>query len=808
MATINHKTYNEATETFKDFSVYDGKETLIFKVDGADQTVYASNIIGSGIIKTSDNGPLSATAKYLSDGLGNNSALALSTSLVGVGATTLFTKMSIANSLSATSIGTNYNAGILNIQNTNTTNGNLSLIGFQDASASINLAAVGAINTVHSASPNSVVGELGFYTKASGGGYVTERMRITSTGNVGIGTSAPTEKLDVIGGALAAGNGTIRTGITYSSLGLLGTFTNHDLGLITNGTEKARITAAGYVGIGTSSPASLLHLYASNDRASVRLENTAASKVWELVPSNPGVSNSGFTIHNVTDNTKPFHIIDGGNVGIGTSTPTATLDVGGEIKLSSDLYMGNNRFLRFERNSGSTSIQTLGIPTGTDDVRLLTTGDFNLVTGSLSNLLTVKQSGNVGIGTTSPTNPLTVTTATNAVDVLRLNNTEGDSGAVQGVTHLAINHFSAGTNPSTRITAYQDSTSGWEGGMYFSTRSLNTDSAPLERMRITSAGAVGIGTSSPSGKLHVAGGDIFLGASYALKYNSTSYITPENNVSGAEVSTGGVFVVKTGVSPAERLRVDASGNVGIGTGTPKNVLDLGAASQGRGLTFDNFSNVFSSYSAGDLVLSSNFYGSTASDSYLTSTTATFGAAGIRISGTQGGATSGQIQFFANAAAAKTAGTAFTPTEICRVTINGLTFNGDTAEANALDDYEEGTFTATITPATSGTITSGGAFTTWTYTKIGRQVTISGVFVISSVASPVGANVIIGGLPFTIFNNNGAYGAFSAAYFTFATSADSAVAGRHSVNTTQLTLGVDASTVAASDEIYVTATYFV
>ena len=62
MATINHKTYNEATETFKDFSVYDGKETLIFKVDGADQTVYASNIIGSGIIKTSDNGPLSATA--------------------------------------------------------------------------------------------------------------------------------------------------------------------------------------------------------------------------------------------------------------------------------------------------------------------------------------------------------------------------------------------------------------------------------------------------------------------------------------------------------------------------------------------------------------------------------------------------------------------------------------------------------------------------------------------------------------------------------------------------------------------------
>lgn len=39
MATINHKTYNEGTETFKDFSVYDGKDTLIFKVDGAGSAV-------------------------------------------------------------------------------------------------------------------------------------------------------------------------------------------------------------------------------------------------------------------------------------------------------------------------------------------------------------------------------------------------------------------------------------------------------------------------------------------------------------------------------------------------------------------------------------------------------------------------------------------------------------------------------------------------------------------------------------------------------------------------------------------------
>ena len=322
-------------------------------------------------------------------------------------------------------------------------------------------------------------------------------------------------------------------------------------------------------------------------------------------------------------------------------------------------------------------------------------------------------------------------------------------------TFISIGNSSSGLGPLNGLVIGCDSTGADIYQRENQPLRLHTNGS--ERMRIDSAGNVGIGTSSPSGKLHVAGGDIFLGASYALKYNSTSYITPENNVSGAEVSTGGVFVVKTGVSPAERLRVDASGNVGIGTSSPKNVLDLGAASLGRGLTFDNFSNIFSSYSAGDLVLSSNFYGSTASDSYLTSTTATFGAAGIRISGTQGGATSGQIQFFANAAAAKTAGTAFTPTEICRVTTSGLTFNGDTAAANALDDYEEGTFT----PTTAGDATGAFSGVLGEYTKIGNVVH----FRIAATISTNFTSSDIGGLPFTIGGGgspSGIVGLFSVA----------------------------------------------
>jgi hypothetical protein len=72
-------------------------------------------------------------------------------------------------------------------------------------------------------------------------------LAINAGGNVGIGTTNPTEKLDVVGGALAAGNGTIRTGITYSSIGLIGTFTNHSLGFIQNGILRMSIDTNGYL---------------------------------------------------------------------------------------------------------------------------------------------------------------------------------------------------------------------------------------------------------------------------------------------------------------------------------------------------------------------------------------------------------------------------------------------------------------------------------------------------------------------------------------------------------------------------------
>lgn len=80
---------------------------------------------------------------------------------------------------------------------------------------------------------------------------------------------------------------------------------------------------------------------------------------------------------------------------------------------------------------------------------------------------------------------------------------------------------------------------------------------------------------------------------------------------------------------------------------------------------------------------------------------------------------------------------------------GLTFSGDTAAANALDDYEEGTFTPVISPGSgSFTTTSGAGY----YTKIGNQVCVFGYMKIDSVGTGSGS-LSFAGLPFASSNRS-------------------------------------------------------
>lgn len=71
----------------------------------------------------------------------------------------------------------------------------------------------------------------------------------------------------------------------------------------------------------------------------------------------------------------------------------------------------------------------------------------------------------------------------------------------------------------------------------------------------------------------------------------------------------------------------------------------------------------------------------------------------------------------------------------------------TMTSELLADYEEGTFTATMDPLTSGSITLDATRRVGGYTKVGRQVTLTGFFIVDSVSLPVG-RLRISGLPFT------------------------------------------------------------
>jgi hypothetical protein len=85
----------------------------------------------------------------------------------------------------------------------------------------------------------------------------------------------------------------------------------------------------------------------------------------------------------------------------------------------------------------------------------------------------------------------------------------------------------------------------------------------------------------------------------------------------------------------------------------------------------------------------------------------------------------------------------------RLAAGGIQFNGDTAAANALNDYETGTFTPTATFATPGTVSTAGA--TGTYTKVGNVVTVMGRIAITKGTAT--GDLVLGGLPFTSVNTS-------------------------------------------------------
>jgi len=269
---------------------------------------------------------------------------------------------------------------------------------------------------------------------------------VSSSGNVGIGTISPSQKLEVVGGEIKAGR--------------------------VDSTNEG-----GQLSFGRASD--------NNTTWYIDAYGSASSPQLRFVD---------------VDNSAIRMIITGSNVGIGTAPPTAPLTiavpaVGSAIGATTSQQAFDYSRLRIKHYSDSN----LGLSIGYAGANLTYIQScYN--EGTTAPLLINPFGGNVGIGTSSPAGTLTVASAQNLSVFRSTTTTNYAEVQIENTT----NYFQAGVEGATGnrmggTIAYNSYLGSYANyGMTFHTNNLN-------RMTITSAGLIGIGTSSPNSNLQING---------------------------------------------------------------------------------------------------------------------------------------------------------------------------------------------------------------------------------------------------------------------------------------------------------------
>lgn len=226
-----------------------------------------------------------------------------------------------------------------------------------------------------------------------------------------------------------------------------------------------------------------------------------------------------------------FNVDKSGGVGIGTTTPSTSLYVfggGGGINSTFDSSTAADTRMEFRNNgtrAGYIYWDSSELRTFADTARSIT-----LYAGS-SERMRITSAGNVGIGITTPASRLQINSATGDASGIRLQQAGwpystrfgavGTSGDAQ-YWGLNFNFASSTVDSASYYTTYISQNVGFSTITFGTSSAVNT--APTERLRITSTGDVGIGTSSPTAKLDVNGQ---LNVPDQLAYDFTTSVLPD-----------------------------------------------------------------------------------------------------------------------------------------------------------------------------------------------------------------------------------------------------------------------------------------
>lgn len=493
----------------------------------------------------------------------------------------------------------------------------------------------------------------------------------TTANQVQVNTGTPATPIWVVATAANSGWDLSGNGSTNPATNFIGTTDNQPLAIRTNNTEKVRVTATGNVGIGNAAPGVKLQITDTGD-VTMRIGNTAGGRghiqlgndnhglmrdltgsggqvndvaLFTSTGSGPTTASSLYLVSNPTSNGSgslpldQFVLKNTGDVGIGTNTPAQKLHVEGTARIATAIGIpttitGRNAAGDVGNVALGTGLSltagTLSVTGGTNDWDITGNAGTNPATNFIgtsdnqplvvrtnnTEKVRVTAAGDMGIGTGSPAQTLHVAgtariaTAVGTPTSITGRNAAGDVGNVTLGTGLSLtagtlsvtggtNEWdltgNAGTNPATNFIGTSDA------------QPLVIRTSNVEQLRVTAAGDVGIGTTTPAQSLHVQGtariatavgtptgitgrnaagdiGNITLGSGLSLTAGvlNTTADNADWNLTGNTGTNPATNFIGTGdaqplvirTSNTEKVRVTAAGNVGIGTASPAFTLDV------------------------------------------------------------------------------------------------------------------------------------------------------------------------------------------------------------------------------------------